>query len=72
MENTGYSTFIIDGPGITGMGLNSRMVMEQHMQAGGSFIYEVTGDGFLKFPERMWPGRGLEGKKVRLDGTIVD
>jgi hypothetical protein len=56
----------IDGPGITG----NLAAMEAHAAAGGSFIHEVGADGFLVSPEKMRPGQGLEGKQVRLDGTV--
>lgn len=60
------SIYTIDGPGITG----NMAAMEAHAAAGGSFIHEVGPDGFLVAPEKMWPGQGLEGMRVRLDGTI--
>lgn len=70
VENKEYWFF--DGPGITGMGNNSLSKMETHAKAGGAFVHKVKADGYLEYPERMWPGRGLEGKKVRPDGTIAD
>jgi hypothetical protein len=60
--------YVIDGPGITG----AMAAMEAHAAAGGSFIHEVGPDGFLVSPEKMWPGQGLEGKRVRLDGNVED
>lgn len=65
------SIFIIDAPGITGMGANALQKMVLHAQAGGDFVHEVNSAGVLRHPEKMWPGRGLAGQKVRLDGTVV-
>lgn len=68
----GVAYCVIDGPGITGMGSQWRAKMDAHIAAGGSFLHPVRKDGTLEHPERMWPDRGLEGRRVRLDGTVVD
>ncbi len=73
LQSTEHAAFcIVDGPGITGMGSNWRAQMGDHVAAGGAFMHVVRGDGTLEHPERLWPGRGLEGKRVKLDGTVLD
>lgn len=63
---TGKPYFIIDAPGITG---NTQQLLT-HTAAGGAVVHRVDAEGFLERPEAMWPGRDLEGKKVRPDGTV--
>lgn len=63
------SFFLFDGPGITGMGgSNSLEAMRAHAAAGGEFIHEVRADHTLVRPERMWPGRGMDGKLTTTSG----
>lgn len=65
--NFGKPYFLIDAPSITG---NTRQLLA-HTAAGGAVVHRVDAEGFLERPEAMWPGCGLEGKKVRPDGTVV-
>ena len=63
--------WLYDAPGINGMGSLSTQRLEAHLASGGALMHEVDTDGFLVKPEAMWPGRGLEGKKVRPDGSVA-
>lgn len=63
--------WLLDGPGITGVGNNSLERMSAHASAGGEFLHQVNPDGTLAHPERMWPGRGYEGMRVKVDGTVL-
>ena len=59
--------WLLDGPGI-GQSLEK---MQAHSEAGGEFIHQVNPDGTLEHPERMWPRRGLEGKRVNRNGIVL-
>lgn len=63
---------LIDGPGINGMGSNWLQKMQAHSDAGGAFEHVVDADRTLVRPELMWPGRQLEGKRVTLDGSVME
>ena len=52
--------WLIDGPGITGMGSNSLQRMAEHADKGGAFLHEIAEDGSLVRPELMWPGEPQE------------
>jgi hypothetical protein len=51
--------FILDAPGINGMGSNSLERMKAHADAGGKFIHKMSPDENgvpqLVDPEGMWP-----------------
>jgi hypothetical protein len=70
LEHGGY--WLIDGPGITGMGYNWLAKMQAHAERGGSFVHYVRPDGTLVHPERMWPGQALDGKRVTKSGKVLE
>lgn len=64
----GQPYYLFDAPGITG----NRLRLKAHLDAGGEVVHKVNAEGFLENPEAIWPGRGLKGKKVKPDGTVVE